>query len=268
MTSWSVVPNLDEGRDQMNERFPHRAKLAEGSIGDAAHQRSTSSHNPDDESGVSAEWNDGDGKHEVRARDFDKNLNDTENGVIMEEVVQLWVKLARAGTMWWVRYIIYNGRIWHKRDGFVTHQYNGSDQHENHVHVNSDFTESADKVTGTNWHVADINKSTPGKTPSQPAKLNVDGQLGPKTIKRWQQIMNTPVDGKIDVTGSKLIKAVQNKFNDLHVVTPKLKVDGELGKHTIGALQKYLKSPVDQFISSPKSQVVMALQRRLNTGKF
>jgi hypothetical protein len=267
MTSWNVVPCLDEGRDQMNERFPKRAKKAEGSIGDAAHQEETSSHNPDDEAGVSAEHNDGDGKHEVRARDFDKNLND-DSGVIMEEVVQLWVKLARSGDMWWVRYIIYNGRIWHKRDGFVTHQYNGSNQHHDHAHVNSDFTEHADTVTGTNWHLAGITKDTPGKTPSQPAKLDVDGELGPKTIKRWQQIMGTPVDGKIDVTGSKLIKAVQNKFNGLHLMTPKLKVDGELGKHTIGALQKYLKSPVDQFISHPKSQMVMALQRKLNTGKF
>jgi hypothetical protein len=267
MTSWIVVPNLDEGRDQMNDRFPKRAKKAEGGIGDTVHQHSISSHNPDDEAGVSAEWNDGDSKHEVRARDFDKNLND-DNGVIMEEVVQTWVKLCRAGTMWWVRYIIYNGRIWHKRDGFKTHQYNGADQHTNHVHVNSDFSESADKVTGTNWHLAGITKSTPGSLPSHPPLLDVDGELGPKTIKRWQQVMGTPVDGKIDEKGSLLIKAVQKHLNALHVMTPLLKVDGEFGPKTIGAVQKYLKSPVDQFISKPKSQMVMALQRRLNSGKF
>jgi len=110
------------------------------------------------------------------------------------------------------------------------------------------------------------------KPPTTPApvshttSLTVDGQLGPKTITRWQQIMGTPVDGKISTPTSDLIKAVQNRLRVS--VDHRLLVDGKLGPKTIAALQRYLKSPVDGKISTPKSQMVMALQRRLNTGKF
>jgi len=102
--------------------------------------------------------------------------------------------------------------------------------------------------------------------------LKVDGVLGPKTIARWQQIMGTPVDGKIS-ENSALVRAVQRKLKDL--VDHRLVVDGDGNsldtnkfRHTVAALQRYLKSPVDGVISTPKSQVIMALQRRLNTGKF
>jgi hypothetical protein len=260
------VPCLDEGRDQLNERFPHRDKASDGSIGDAAHQAETSSHNPDDESGVSAEWDDHDGIHEIRARDYDKDLNDPD--VTAEDVVQFIVKMARNGTFWWIRYIIFNGRIWHERDGFVTHAYTGASKHTEHWHITSTFSEAADTVTGTNWQFQSLTKKGVVHTPSKPPVLDVDGALGPKTIARWQQIMKTNVDGKIDGNNSPLIRAVQTRLNALHVATPALKVDGQLGPRTIGALQRYLKSPVDQFISKPKSQMVIALQRRLNTGKF
>lgn len=112
-------------------------------------------------------------------------------------------------------------------------------------------------------------QTTPPAKPSAPAKpeaLKVDGSLGPVTIKRWQQIMHTTADGKIDEKNSELIRRVQVKLRDL--VDHRLKIDGVFGPKTIGALQRYLKSPVDGFITEPKSQVIMALQRRLNTGKF
>lgn len=263
--SWVVVPNLLEGRDQLNARFPSRAKGAEGTIGDLSHKASPSSHNPD-ETG-NPEFSDHDGVDEVRAADFDKNLND-EHGVTMEQVVQLWIGLARSGTMWWIRYFIYAGRIWHRRDGFVTRKYNGSNQHYDHVHVNSDFTQSADTVTGTNWHLASLGGSGGVVVVGQPLPnlLVVDKELGPKTITRWQQIMKTPVDGVISTPKSALVKAVQIRINNqMHVG---LVEDGELGPRTIRGLQRYLGTPQDGVISKPKSEVVGALQRRLNEGWF
>lgn len=263
--SWVVVPNLLEGRDQLNARFPNRAKGAEGTIGDLAHQKEPSSHNPDEEG--HAEYDDHDAFDEVRAADFDKNLND-EHGVTMEQVVQLWIGLARSGTMWWIRYFIYAGRIWHRRDGFVTRKYNGSNQHYDHVHVNSDFTQSADTVTGTNWHLSSLGGSGGVVVVGQPLPnlLVVDKELGPKTITRWQQIMKTPVDGKISTPKSDLIKAVQLRLNNqLHIG---LVEDGDLGPRTIRGLQRYLGTPQDGVLSKPKSEVVGALQRRLNEGWF
>src|SRR6266540_6264491 len=85
MSEWIVVPNLLEGRDQLDERFPHREHGAEGTIGDQAHQGSASSHNPD-ETGK-PEYSDHDSVNEVRAADFDKDLHD-DHGVTMEQVVQ------------------------------------------------------------------------------------------------------------------------------------------------------------------------------------
>lgn len=147
MSNWFAVPALVEGRDQLNARFPNRDKGAEGFVGDLAHQGSASSHNPD-ESG-NPEYRDHDGKDEVRAWDADKDLRDP--NVTMEQVVQHLITGARAGVFWWIRYIIFNGRIWHRRDGFVTRIYTGSNKHTDHAHINNDFTQAADTVTGTNW---------------------------------------------------------------------------------------------------------------------
>lgn len=160
--TWTVVPNLDEARDQLNERFPGRDTRSDGSIGDTAHQRYPSSHNPDRTG--RPEYRDGDSRDEVRARDFDADLRDPD-GVTMEQVVQLWVTLARSGALWWVRYIIYQGRIWHRRHGFATHTYTGSNRHTTHCHVNSDFTQAADTVRGTNWRLDQL-----GGTPPAPVR--------------------------------------------------------------------------------------------------
>lgn len=264
---WVVVPNLDECRDQLNQRFPNRDKSSDGSIGDTSHQASSSSHNPDKTG--SPEYRDGDAKDEVRARDIDADLQDPD--VTMEMVVQLWVTLARAGVLWWVRYMIYKGRIWHKRDGYVTRSYNGTDNHNSHLHLNSDFTQEADEVRNTDWHLRELgSKPTPVSNPMD--HLDVDGELGPKTIAKWQKIMGTAVDGFITAGNSDLVRAVQRKLKSL--VDHRLVVDGDgiyqNGRpyHTIGALQRYLKSPVDEVLSVPKSECVKALQRRLNEGWF
>lgn len=114
-----------------------------------------------------------------------------------------------------------------------------------------------------------VDAPKPPTNPSVPAKpepLAVDGKLGPDTIKRWQKIMGTTADGKIDAHDSELVRAVQKVLRDK--VDHRLAVDGEFGPNTVGALQRYLKSPVDRVISQPVSEVIKALQRRLNTGKF
>lgn len=267
--TWVVVPNLLEGRDQLDRRFPNRDKGAEGTIGDTSHKASASSHNPD-ETG-NPEYSDHDKVDEVRAADFDKDLRDV-HGVTMEQLVQHWITLLRAGEMWWIRYLIYAGRIWHRRDNFVTRVYTGSNKHYDHVHVNSDFTQQADMVRGTDWHVEDFGLDGVPTTPVSQTKLDVDGMLGEQTIRRWQQVMGTPVDGVITPGNSDLVRAVQQRLKA--TVDRNLVVDGDgiyQNGHrykTVGALQRYLKSPVDEVMSTPRSEVVKALQRRLNEGRF
>jgi len=112
---------------------------------------------------------------------------------------------------------------------------------------------------------------TAPKPPAKPSPLKVDGVLGSDTIRRWQQVMHTPVDGKIS-NPSDLVKAVQRLLN-AHGAKPALVVDGkgieQDGKvtHTIRALQKYLGTPTDGKLSKP-SDCIKALQKRLNSNTF
>jgi hypothetical protein len=102
-------------------------------------------------------------------------------------------------------------------------------------------------------------------------KLSVDGELGPKTIRRWQQVMGTFADGKIS-NPSALVKAVQRVLKAK--IDRSLVVDGrgiaQDGRryHTVRALQRYLRTEADGIMSKPKSEVVKALQRRLNENRF
>ena len=119
--------------------------------------------------------------------------------------------------------------------------------------------------------------------PPDDGKLDVDGWLGSGTIRRWQEIMKTPVDGTISKP-SLLVEAVQKHLNAAGARDAdgkSLVVDGkgiqsnESGRYpdapgttsTIEALQRYLSTGIDGYFSAPSS-AVKALQTRLNTGKF
>lgn len=114
--------------------------------------------------------------------------------------------------------------------------------------------------------------STPTPIPRpQSNDLLVDGKLGRNTIVRWQEVMRTPVDGVIS-SPSELVKEVQRRLNliagaGLLVDGLGIRQDGQF-YYTVEALQKYLRTAHDGMISVPVSQVVSALQRRLNTGSF
>lgn len=105
--------------------------------------------------------------------------------------------------------------------------------------------------------------SKPKPAPSVPKTLVVDGVLGPKTISKWQKVMGTPVDGKIDADNSELVRAVQARLKA--TVDHRLVIDGDFGPKTKGRLQSYLKVPVTQRLDS---NTVKALQRRLNENRF
>lgn len=115
---------------------------------------------------------------------------------------------------------------------------------------------------------APVPKPTPPPAPKPVPNpsLVITGKLDDATIRRWQKVMHTTVDGKIDKDNSELIRAVQRRLQS--TVNHRLEVDGDLGPQTIAALQRYLRSPVDGHISTPTSEVVKALQRRLNANWF
>lgn len=111
---------------------------------------------------------------------------------------------------------------------------------------------------------------TPAKpsVPSAPAKpiwetdpLVVDGDLGPKTIKRWQVVVrHKTVTDKMD---KDFIGAIQVFLKGR--VDHRLVVDRVWGPKTTRALDRYIGSPPDGVM---EERTIKALQRRLNTGHF
>ena len=118
-------------------------------------------------------------------------------------------------------------------------------------------------------------------------KLVVDGELGPKTIGRYQRHMGTPDDGVISLPDSALVRAVQQDLNQRGFRDwdgRKLTIDGQgiqsnsthrfptgqtraypKGKsRTVHALQKSLGVGADGVLDKGDSATIRALQQYLN----
>lgn len=192
---------------------------------------------------------------EGRAADFGIRPHGASYGTQLAEQLRLWSK--ELG----IQCIIWNRRIWSGgRQNTGWSKYEGSSPHVDHLHV--EFTWATARKS--EQAVIDLFEKYVGRIPAPipPAtgggELKVDGYLGPATIRRWQEVMGTPVDGVIS-RPSQLIAAVQKRL--------KIRADGHLGPQTIRAIQAHLGTTVDGVISKP-SQMVKALQKRLNAGKF
>lgn len=145
--AWVLTRGLTTVRSEFNAVFPGRDKASDGSVGDLAHQTSSSGHNPDRTG--RAEYKDGDSLDEVRAIDVDRDLVPGSGTDWMELVVQYLVRKARAGEYIPFRYIIYKRRIWSRTDGWQTRTYTGANKHDKHAHFSGGYTQTADNWTGS-----------------------------------------------------------------------------------------------------------------------
>lgn len=135
MTSGPILtPALASLRNGFNLAFPLRDKESDGWIGDAAHQLEVSGHNPDDTPGVRAEYSDVDTIPEVRAIDVDADLRTP--GVSMMDVIELTLRTPNDTRR--LRYIIHNGTVWSKSDGWLPRTYGGVNPHTRHAHFSGD----------------------------------------------------------------------------------------------------------------------------------
>lgn len=230
-------------------------------ISDDDHKKRVSGHNPDDTAGVRAEDQDEDNVPEHRALDVMPGpaFSVEDGNLLVADLVNEPENRAR------IIYVNWGNGQWHRKNNFERHD-NSDDKH-GHVHVSGE----ADQDDNTNgWRLPRLTGGSAGG--GAPQLLQVDGRLGPKTIARWQQVMGTKVDGKIDSERSALVMAVQRVLKER--VNGNLKIDGQgiyqNNKYyrTAAALQVYLGVPADGKITSPVSQTIKALQRRLNDNKF
>jgi len=124
MADWRTAKRLLTLLAEVNQLYPGRNKASDGTIGDAAHQKGKSEHNPD-ENGV------------VRALDITIPLLGTPGRVLADLIIA-----NRDASLW---YVIVDGQIW--EDGKWS-KYNGADQHYGHIHVSLyDKPELYDKTT-------------------------------------------------------------------------------------------------------------------------
>lgn len=116
MTNWRLAKSLDQLRKQINAAAPNRNKVSDGTIGDAAHAKGKSEHNPD-ANGV------------VRAMDITHDPASGVDGTILSE--SLVASRDRR-----ILYIIWNRRIINSEvQPWVWRPYREANPHDHHVHV-------------------------------------------------------------------------------------------------------------------------------------
>lgn len=121
---------------------------------------------------------------------------------------------------------------------------------------------------------------TPAPAPAQAApsvpQIAVDGIIGAATVRRWQTVMGTIVDGvvsnQLNVNYRPALVAVNHNkpYGQSQLVRAVQRVvgttaDGLLGPVTIRAIQRRLGVAVDGVLGR---ETAKALQRRLNEGRF
>lgn len=117
--AWRLAKSLETLRSQINERYPGRSKVSDGTIGDTAHSARKSDHNPNSAGVVCAIdiTHDLDGK----AADFDSwKFGET-------------LRLNRDSR---IGYVISNGRIFSSTTSpWTWRTYTGSNKHAHHIHI-------------------------------------------------------------------------------------------------------------------------------------
>lgn len=138
--TWYEVPAGEQLFAEFNRIAPARDTDSDGTIGDAAHQKEHSDHNPDSEGAV-------------RADDVDNDLY--ESDLTMEKVVQFLLGRCRSGAEKRITYIIYYRRIWAADTGWVQKTYTGSSQHTEHAHFSFSHSDKLANSTAS-FHLEDI----------------------------------------------------------------------------------------------------------------
>ncbi len=113
-------------RKEVNLKYPKRDKRSDGWLGDKAHSKRKSDHNPDAQG-----W--------VRAIDIDADLNKS-NKASWELAETIKAKAVNGDKR--ISYIIHQGRIASSRLNWKWRVYLGSNPHVSHLHVS--FTKAGD----------------------------------------------------------------------------------------------------------------------------
>lgn len=249
--AWRIARSLDTLLAQYNSAYPTRSKVHDGSIGDVAHSKTKSDHNPDSR-GV------------VKARDYTATREQGDH--LADAAIRTMKARGQRG------YVIWRARIANPSiQGGAWRKYSGANPHNKHVHVSVhtqvdstsawDLGPSGVVTTNAALHV-DIPTATRGKY------LTVDGDLGPGTVKVLQRYLQRrgldlgPAGADGDL-GQATVKAVQQWLIDHDTSLPKHGADGDFGGESARALEKALGLPA-AAVNGWYPGLVRGLQRFLN----
>jgi hypothetical protein len=209
---WHLAASLKDLLDEVNERWPGRPTASDGSIGDAAHAARKSEHNPDS-GGV------------VRALDL------TRVSAAMANAVIAAVKVDERA---W--YVIHDGYIYSRTNGWEKRKYDGANPHRSHLHV-SVRAGLAGAAPGP-WGLLDkAPAKTAGTKPAAAPKLPPTISRGPGTQPNTRALQRF-LGVTEAVFGDRTVAAVR-RYQKMH----DLKVDGIVGPKTWAVVLTALKLP-------------------------
>lgn len=241
--SWKLSPSLTKLRTQINKQFPNRSKASDGTIGDPAHRRRKSDHNPDRNG-----W--------VKALDI---THDTANGCDCQKIVDALVKSKDNR----IKYIIWNSKIisskvspWRWRD------YSGSNKHTKHFHIS---VQGRQHNNIRDWNL-DFDGAAP-PSPDQPSQTLKLGDTGDQVLELSQKLFRLGYIKRKSI-GSKFDDDVEAAVEDFQSNTKlgnkKLSVDGKVGNNT----RKAFKQELDKLGAEEIYYIVKSGDTLSKIGKF
>lgn len=132
--TWRLARSLIVLRDELNERWPNRSRISDGTIGDQAHSSRKSSHNPD--------------RHGVA-----RGMDITAKGIEADWYAEHLRTMGQHGDQR-VLYVIWKRRICSDKQGWVWRPYSGSNPHDKHIHLSVSDDPRVYDATGP-WGIRD-----------------------------------------------------------------------------------------------------------------
>ena len=214
--SWRVAKALLQLRKQVNEQFPTRSKVADGTIGDEAHASRSSDHNP---------WVQDAGIGIVTGMDL---THDPANGLDSEQLAER-LRAARDPRL---KYVISNRKIASfDREDFNWRPYAGKNAHNHHVHISvrPDRMHYDDESP---WDLSSLGPAKPLEEHPTKVMLLSLGSHGPEVrelqikLNKWLAFTGGAVqtDGEFGHSTQEAVK----EFQRAHGLTS----DGKVGPYT------------------------------------